>query len=101
MNVSFFIGGLAGIGVTIVAAFFVGWIFDLPRDGVDLDDAPQPDVPASEVVARFTGNVRLVPAPGEVVRSTGTGHPVGGVIPGNVVDLRDRADAPLDAGGAS
>lgn len=70
MNGWFFVGGLAGIALTIVAEVVVAFLFDLPRDGVDLDDVPEPDVPASEVVARFTNHVR--------------------VLPPDVIDLRDR-----------
>lgn len=65
MNGWFFLGGLAGIVATLLFEWFVAVVWDLPRDGVEVDDEPAP-VPASEVVARFTNHVRVVP-PADVI----------------------------------
>lgn len=58
-SLAFALGGLAGAVGTVVFAWFIATVWDLPRDGVDLGDAPE--LPASEVVAAHTGNVRVIP----------------------------------------
>lgn len=78
----FFVGALVGIVVTIVFELLIGFIFGLPSRGVD-DVTPS----ASEVIAAHTSNVRIVP-PAEYPH-------------GEVIDLRERTDRPLDAGHAT
>lgn len=57
-SLAFALGGLAGAVGTVVFAWFIATVWDLPRDGVDLGDAPE--LSAAEVVAAHTGNVRVV-----------------------------------------
>lgn len=120
MNGWFFVGGLAGIALTIVAEVVVAFLFALPRDGVDLDDVPEPDVPASEVVARFTNGVKVhrvgpatTPAHALDLAEMQRRYPTCGVCgvtipafslhnhpPSEVIDLRDRQPATTPEGAA-
>lgn len=78
----FFVGALVGIAVTIVFEVILAVVFDLPSRGVE-DVTPS----ASDVVAGHTGNVRVIHE-ADFTR-------------GEVVDLRERTDRPLDAGNAA
>ena len=90
MSADFAWGVLAALAFVAVAVAVTAVVWDLPRDGIDLGDAPAPSPLETWQASRDAySNVRVLPHLGNDVDLTGTPIPFTGPL--FTVDLRDRA----------